>query len=101
MFGLLKKLFGPAVDYKQLIADGSIVVDVRTPSEFKQGHRKGAINIPLDSVGSKVKDIQSKAQGKPVIVCCASGMRSGAAAGILRKAGLEAHNAGPWTNVPG
>lgn len=43
MLGFIKKLFtgGPAVDYKQLLEDGALIVDVRTPGEFKTGHIKG------------------------------------------------------------
>jgi rhodanese-related sulfurtransferase len=37
-----------------------------------------------------------KKWNKPVITCCASGMRSGSAASILKKNGVEAYNAGPW-----
>lgn len=96
MLGFLKKLFGPKekVDFKALVAAGALVIDVRTPGEFKSGHIKGAINIPVDSIRTKVAELQKK--GKPVITCCRSGARSGVAAGILRQQGIEAYNGGPW-----
>lgn len=94
MFGFLKKLFGPGVDLKQKLAEGAIIVDVRTPGEYASGHVKGSKNIPLDKLNAKMKTIQK--WDKPVLTCCASGMRSGSAAAILRNNGVEAYNAGPW-----
>jgi phage shock protein E len=41
---LLGKLFGmKSVDFKQLIRDGAMIIDVRTPGEFQGGHIKGSI----------------------------------------------------------
>ena len=96
MLGILKRLFGPKekVDYQALLAAGAIVIDVRTPGEFNSGHIKGAINIPVDNIRSKVAELKKK--GKPVITCCRSGARSGVAAGILKQNGIEAYNGGPW-----
>lgn len=93
---LLKKLFGAKekTDFKALLSSGAIIVDVRTPGEFKSGHIKGAINIPVDEIKSKTNDLKQK--GKVVITCCRSGARSGMAAGILNKNGIEAYNGGPW-----
>lgn len=96
MFGFLKKLLGPGVDYKQLVADGAVVVDVRTPAEFQGGHAPNALNIPLNMLGeisSKVKKEQT------VLVCCASGMRSAQAASMLKGQGYQVFNAGPWTRL--
>jgi phage shock protein E len=69
------------------IAEGAVVVDVRTPSEYAGGHYEGAINIPVDSISGKLEKIGPK--DKPVIVYCASGSRSSAAAGILKAAGYQ------------
>lgn len=95
----LKKLFGMKTkdDYKQLVQQGATIIDVRTPAEFHAGHPKGAHNIPLQNIESKIKDIKKMKQ--PVLVCCASGMRSASAKAILEKHGIEVHNAGPWTNL--
>lgn len=89
---------GPAADYKTLISNGAMIVDVRTPAEYKGGHAKGSINIPLDQLSGNLKKIK---KDKPVIVCCASGMRSGSAKKMLEAQGFEAYNAGPWTNLRG
>jgi rhodanese-related sulfurtransferase len=96
MIGFLKKLFGggPKADYKQLVADGALIIDVRTLQEYKSGHIKNSLNIPLDSIRGKVHEIKKK--GKPVITCCRSGARSGMAAGILKQNGIEVYNGGPW-----
>jgi phage shock protein E len=99
MFEFLKKLVGSeSADYKQLITDGAIIIDVRTPSEFKSGHADGAINIPLDNLEKNLKKIEDYNQ--PLIFCCASGMRSGRAVSILKSKGLsDIYNAGSWVNL--
>jgi phage shock protein E len=98
MFNFLKNIVNPErPDLGELLAQGAIVIDVRTPGEFKSGHPKGAINIPVNQIGNKIQKIKSK--NKPVITCCASGARSGAAASKLKAAGVEAVNGGPWQNV--
>jgi len=94
MLGLFKKLFGPKVDLEQKLGKGAIIIDVRSPGEFTGGHVKGSKNIPLGSISSKVKTIQK--WNKPIIACCASGMRSGSAVRILKSNGIEAYNAGSW-----
>lgn len=98
MTGLLRTLFGmgPKVDLAELIAQGATIVDVRTKAEYSSGHVKGSINIPLDRIGNDMKRLNKE---KPVITCCASGMRSSSAAGMLRANGFDAHNGGPWTQV--
>ena len=97
MFGALKKLFGPSVDLSEKLSEGAVIVDVRTAGEFNSGHVKGSKNIPLNKVGTQAEKI--KRWGKPVITCCASGMRSGSAASILKQQGIEAYNGGSWRSV--
>ncbi len=94
MLGFIKKLFGPGVDLSEKMSEGAIILDVRSPGEYQGGHVKGSKNIPLDKIGEKMETI--KKWNKPVITCCASGMRSGSAASILKRNGVEAYNAGPW-----
>lgn len=95
----LKKMFRMKTkeDFKKMIEEGGTIIDVRTPAEFQSGHPKGAINIPLQNLENKIKDIKKMKQ--PIIVCCASGMRSASAKAILEQHGIEAHNAGPWHNL--
>ncbi|PCJ66912.1 MAG: sulfurtransferase [Bacteroidetes bacterium] len=94
MLRFVKKLFGPKVDLGEKMREGAIIVDVRSPAEFAGGHVKGSKNIPLDTIERKIETI--KKWNKPVITCCASGMRSGSAAGILKRNGVEAYNGGSW-----
>ena len=97
MFGLLKKLFGPSIDVKQLLDDGAVLVDVRSPSEYKAGHVQGSMNIPLPDIAGKATKLSKF--DKPIITCCESGMRSGSAARTLKSKGLEAYNGGAWRSV--
>lgn len=92
----LRKIFGlgPKVNHHELIANGAVLIDVRTPAEFAQGNIKGSKNVPLDTIGSKVKKIEQL--NKPIVLCCRSGMRSGQATAILKRHGIEAYNGGPW-----
>jgi len=80
-----------------LAAAGAVFVDVRSPGEFAAGNRPGSLNIPLDQI---TKGAAALDKNKPVILCCASGARSGIAAGILRGMGFKnVTNAGPWQNT--
>ena len=66
-------------------------------AEFAQGHAPRSRNIPLDQFQARIPEIDP---AKPVILCCASGGRSGAAKTLLEQAGYrEVHNAGPWTRL--
>jgi phage shock protein E len=97
MLSTLKKLlgFGPSVDFAQLVKDGATIVDVRSKSEYSSGHIKGSINIPLDTLANNLNKIKDK--NKPVITCCASGMRSASAKGILTSKGFtQVYNGGGW-----
>jgi rhodanese-related sulfurtransferase len=99
MFGFLKKIFGPGVDFKALKENGAIIIDVRSPQEFDHGHIQGSKNIPLDKIQREVASI--KKMGKPIITVCKSGARSGMAKSILKSAGVEVYNGGPWNILVG
>lgn len=82
----------------ELLKSGNAaVVDVRTPAEFMGGHVSGSVNIPLNELPVRMSEI--KAMGKDIILCCASGMRSGNAAAYLQQQGIPCLNGGPWTDV--
>ena len=73
---------------------GAVFVDVRSAGEFAGGNAPGTINIPLSELGSRLNEIPNST---PVVVCCASGTRSGMAKLLLRKNGYrEVHNIGTW-----
>lgn len=98
MFQFLKGLVGGTdTDFKTLVTEGAIIVDVRTPGEYQSGHIKGSLNIPVDTIKNKLADLQKK--NKPVITCCRSGARSGMAKDILSNAGITAYNGGPWNSL--
>lgn len=95
----LSKLFGskPKVNFAQLIAEGAIIIDVRTPSEFKGGHISKSTNIPLNELANKYGKLK---KNSTIITCCASGMRSASAKSMLKSNGfLNVHNGGGWASL--
>jgi phage shock protein E len=96
---LLKRIFGIGneVDFKQLQQAGAVIIDVRTPDEFKSGHIKGSINVPLQNLSKEMTKI--KKLNKPVIVCCLSGSRSSIATKVLAQSGMEVYNGGGWAGL--
>lgn len=87
----------PKVNFKELHNNGAIIIDVRTPTEYKQGNYKGSKNIPLDQISLKINNL--KEQNKTVILACRSGARSARATSILKQHKIEAYNAGSWTSL--
>jgi len=97
MFESVKKLFGDAVaNARQLRDDNVVVIDVRTPFEFKTGHLRGSKNIPLDTLPYKIGEL--KKLNKTIITVCRSDTRSVTAKNMLTAAGLDACNGGLWTD---
>jgi phage shock protein E len=64
-----------------------VVLDVRTPEEFAEGHVPGAVNVPHDQVEARLGELQSL-RDKDVVLYCRSGRRAGMAAETLQKAGF-------------
>lgn len=91
--GKIKQIFWH--DIESLPRDGSAtLLDVRTVTEFSRGKINGFINIPLDSLRSRLNEIP---KGKPVYVHCHSGLRSYIACRILSGNGYDCFNlAGGW-----
>ena len=71
----------------ELVRDGATLLDVRENGEWKSGHAPGAIHVPLGDIDKAARRIK---QGRPVVVMCASGMRSRTAAKHLRSLGYDA-----------
>jgi phage shock protein E len=82
---------------KEYLEKGAVVVDVRTPLEFNEGHVKDSINIPLNTIDTR--SLELKNLNKPFIAVCRSGARSGNATIFLKRQGLDVINGGPWQNV--
>jgi rhodanese-related sulfurtransferase len=97
--GLLSMLGlgGKTESVKEFVDKGAIIIDVRTPGEFQGGHIKGSKNIPLNTIGNQIESI--KKLNKPVIACCASGMRSSQATSILKSNGIDVINGGGWSSL--
>ncbi len=83
----------------ELKRNGALFVDVRSAGEFANGNAPGTINIPLNELGSRLSEIPKLS---PVVLCCASGTRSGMAKLLLRSKGYRrVHNIGTWSKLLG
>ena len=81
----------------ELKKNGAIFVDVRSTEEFANGNAPGTINIPLQQLGSRLAEIP---KSSPVVLCCASGTRSGMAKLMLKTKGYQkVYNVGPWNKL--
>ena len=57
------------------------ILDVRTTGEFRGGNVNGSINIPLQEIQQRMDELKNLKQ--PLVLCCASGSRSGQATQYL------------------
>ena len=73
------------------------IIDVRTPGEFMGGNVTGSIIIPLQEIVLRIEEIRSLPS--PIVLCCASGNRSGQATQYLRSQGISCENGGSWLAV--
>ncbi|MCB9072262.1 MAG: rhodanese-like domain-containing protein [Bdellovibrionaceae bacterium] len=98
IFSRFKSAQGDPSVIKNYLDQGGLVVDVRTPGEFSSGNRAGSVNIPLDQLTASLNKLDKK---KPLVVCCASGVRSAQAVSILKEAGFaEVVNGGGCLSMP-
>ena len=79
---------------KEFMSEGAIIVDVRTPQEYKDGHITNSLNIPVDQIEARISTLRKK--GRPVIVCCRTGSRAGRARSVLMRNGIDCLNGGSW-----
>lgn len=74
------------------------IIDVRSPMEFQAGHVVTSENIPLQDIPLRIEELRQ--EPRTLILCCASGNRSGQATAFLRSQGIEnAVNGGSWYDV--
>ena len=87
------------MDLRELINNPeTTIVDVRTPFEFMGGSVQGSVNIPLDEVPDRIEEF--KAMKGTILLCCATGNRSGYAQSFLNMNGIEdCYNVGSWMDV--
>ena len=71
---------------EKLAAGKTVLIDVREPYEFAGGHVKGAVNVPLGQLPSKLDKFDPSAE---TYVICQSGHRSATAVGMMKRAGFE------------
>ena len=77
----------PSRDHRQMVKEGALLLEVRTPAEYASGHVEGATNIPVQELNFRMSEVGDKK--RPVVVYCRSGARSAAAAGLLRSNGYD------------
>ena len=82
---------------QEFITKGAVIIDVRSVSEFHNGHITNAKNIPLNILDSKIDEI--KKWNKPIIACCLSGMRSAQATSFLKQNDIQVINGGGWQSL--
>ena len=81
-------------DARAKIAAGGLLLDVRSPSEFSSGALEGARNVPVQQLEGALTGLP---KDRPIVVYCASGMRSARAVSRLKKDGVDAHDLGPMS----
>ncbi len=74
-------------DLAEAVDEGRLIVDVRNPEEYANGHVPGAVNIPLDAVAQRCTELDPE---QPVYLVCGGGSRSMEAAGALDQGGYDA-----------
>ncbi len=94
---IYKKFFAFNKNYKQIMSNGAVILDVRTKQEFAGGSIPGSINIPLGELEGRVDEV--KKHNKEVITCCASGVRSASALTILKRNNIVCHNGGGYKDL--
>ena len=96
--GIFGFLFGnKSKKIEDFASRDAVILDVRTTAEFQGGAIQGSKNIPLQQLSARISEI--KKWNKPVITCCATGIRSGSAATMLRNNDIEAMNGGGWMSL--
>ncbi len=83
------------IHHRRLVANGALLLDVRTPSEFHEGHVPRAMNVPLQELSARLNELGPRS--RPVVVYCRSGNRSEQASAILRGAGFVVKDIGPMS----
>ena len=74
-----------------------LVIDVRRPGEFNEGHARGSINIPLQEMETRLEEIKKIVQ--PIVLVCGGGTRHVKAFELLKKNGIASEKGGGWKDV--
>ena len=90
--------FIPVEEAAALMDQGAIVVDVRTPGEWEEGHAEASLLLPLNELPSRFEELP---KDKVLLMVCRSGGRSEQATQFLKAMGRErVFNLGPWQRNP-
>lgn len=88
---------------KQMIGQGAVVIDVRSPEEFESGHLPNAVNYPVQELPRRLIDVKKLTNGdvnKPIVVYCGAGSRAGKAKLALEAEGYtQVVNGGGYTDL--
>nr|WP_321246195.1 rhodanese-like domain-containing protein [uncultured Psychroserpens sp.] len=96
--GFLSFIFGTKKrQVEEYMANGAVILDVRTQREWDSGHVENSVHIPLNELNNRVGEV--KALNKPIIACCKSGVRSAKAAKFLNLNNIDAINGGGWVRI--
>ena len=82
----------PGEEARKLVQEGALLLDVRSPAEYGSGHIDGARNIPITTLRNELGGLP---KDRPIVVYCASGMRSYTAHTMLRASGYDVRDLGP------
>ncbi len=93
---VLKYAKGNKKDYKDLLDQGAIIIDVRTESEYNSGHIKNSINVPLKDLTYRINEFDKKDN---IVTVCAVGIRAESAKKFFESRGYNVANGGRWTNL--
>jgi rhodanese-related sulfurtransferase len=86
------------MDLEKIIKENQgTIIDVRSYGEFMGGNVVDSVNIALNEIPDRIAEI--KKLKMPLILCCASGNRSGQAQHFLSQHGIECYNGGSWLEV--
>jgi phage shock protein E len=86
------------MDIEKIITENQgTIVDVRSYMEFLGGNVAGSVNVPLNEIPKRIEELRNLKA--PLVLCCASGMRSGQAQDFLSRHGIECCNGGSWLTV--
>jgi len=80
---------------RKAVENGALIVDVRTPKEFKQRHVLGAINLPMQEI---IRGNIKLPKNKEIVVYCKSGSRSSTSAKVLKKLGWSVYDVATQTD---
>ena len=79
----------PANVAERIAQRGVVVVDVRQPAEWRRGHIRGSVNLPLPQLARRIERLP---RDRPIVTVCATGHRSAAAARALNRSGFVAES---------